>query len=102
MEGLHLDCIEEETGASALVGVLSWDTPHLAQETSISLKGCACLTLRPQRVPGAEALVPQNGARKVEPLAHFQGTHFRPVEHFANTTSCGCKNQHFAKYFAVR
>lgn len=44
MEGLHLDCIEGETGVSALGGgAFLGRTPHLAQETSILAEGLCFL-----------------------------------------------------------
>ena len=66
MEGLHLDCIEEETGVGTLF--------TLPRKAASSLKGSAFLSnARPWRVPGAEALGPQNGAREGGvPRLHFR------------------------------
>lgn len=103
MEGLHLDCIEEETGVSAWGGgaFLGHSSPCPGNQHPRGRAVLSCLMPGLGESRGRSSGPTEWGQRRWSALAPFQGTHFRPVEHFANTTSCRRKNQHFAKHFAV-
>lgn len=90
MEGLHLDCIEEETGVSALGGGAFLGHSSAPKETSIALKGCAFLCARPQRSQGQKLWSHRMGPEKWN-ADSISGAHFRPVRTLLTQPHVGVK-----------